>query len=301
MKRYFLLIAIAIIGTQFSVLAQSASRLPEKSIVLPDNTRLRYIEQGNKKGIPVIMLHGFTDSWHSYELVVPYLVETAHLYIISQRGHGNSDRPVRGYRPDDFADDIAAFMQQLRIGPAVIVGHSMGATIAQNFAIRYPQLIRGLVLIAGFANFHNNPSLLDFSKVVHGLSDPIDPQFAKDFQQSTLTRPVPPAFFDTVVNESMKVPARVWQQVMSELMKVDYTRQLKSIKKPALIFWGDKDAFALRADQDMLREAIPGSILIIYEGTGHAVHWEEPGHFAWDLASFIHQLSNSKGNFLIVN
>lgn len=293
MKRNFLLVAIATIGTQLSLLAQPpVSSVKEKSIVLHGNTRLKYVEQGNKKGMPVIMLHGITDSWHSYDLVMPYLTGDAHFYIISQRGHGNSDRPASGYRPDDFADDIAAFMQQLRIRSALIVGHSMGATIAQNFAIRYPELTKGLVLIGSFANFHNNPGLEEFSKVVSQLSDPVDPQFAKEFQQSTLTKTVPPAFFDTVVNESAKVPAHVWQGVMNEFNKVDYIRQLKEVKKPTLIFWGDKDLFALRVDQDMLHGAIPGSVLVVYEGTGHAVHWEEPGRFAWDLASFIKQLSN---------
>lgn len=292
MKRNLLLVAIATVSAQLSLLAQpSVSNVKEKSIVVNGNTRLTYVEQGNKKGMPVIMLHGLTDSWHSYELVMPYLAEDAHLYVISQRGHGNSDRPASGYRPDDFADDIAAFMQQLSIRSALIVGHSMGATVAQNFAIRYPELTKGLVLIGSFANFHNNPGLEEFSKVVDQLSDPVDPQFAKQFQQSTLIKSVPTAFLDTVVNESMKVPARVWQGVINEFNKVDYTRQLKEVKKPTMIFWGDKDMLALRIDQDMLHAAISGSVLSVYEGTGHALHWEEPRRFAWDLASFIKQLS----------
>ena len=58
---------------------------------------------------------------------------------------------------------------------------------------------------------------------------------------------------------------------------------------PTLIVWGDRDTYTLRAQQDTLRAAIRGSRLLVYEGTGHAVHWEEPRRFVEDVVSFVYQ------------
>lgn len=55
---------------------------------------------------------------------------------------------------------------------------------------------------------------------------------------------------------------------------------------PTLLVWGDRDAFCFRSDQEALLKAIPGSQLVVYEGAGHGLHWEEPERFAADLVSF---------------
>lgn len=70
-------------------------------------------------------------------------------------------------------------------------------------------------------------------------------------------------------------------------MNVDYTSELQKVKKPTLIFWGDKDLFCPKADQDALNKAIANSQLVIYSGIGHAIHWEAPKKFADDLNAFI--------------
>src|SRR5262244_1089975 len=117
-----------------------------RSIALPSGVRLSYVEQGNPSGIPVLFLHGVTDSWHSFEPVLPHLPTSLHAFALSQRGHGDADRPVTGYYPQGFAADLAAFIDALSLGPAVIVGHSMGSYIAQRFALDYPDRTLGLVL-----------------------------------------------------------------------------------------------------------------------------------------------------------
>jgi pimeloyl-ACP methyl ester carboxylesterase len=66
-------------------------------------------------------------------------------YALSQRGHGDADRPETGYRPQDFASDVAEFLTAVGVQKAVIVGHSMGSLIAQRFAIDHPgRFIEGL-------------------------------------------------------------------------------------------------------------------------------------------------------------
>ena len=258
-----------------------------KFIELPNKVKLEYYEQGDISGIPVIFLHGISDSWHSYELVLPHLPPTIHAFAISLRGHGDSDKPMSGYFTRDFSSDIAAFMDRLQIKSAIIVGHSMGSIVAQRFALDYPQKTKGLFLIGTFANFANNPEVAEFESVVLTLKDPVDTAFAKEFQQSTLVRPIPPEYFNTVVNESLKLPARVWKSIVGGWFEVDYVNELKKFNKPTMILWGEKDSYCPRKDQDILSAAIKGSQLVIYKGTGHAVHWEEPARFSGDLVSFI--------------
>jgi non-heme chloroperoxidase len=239
-----------------------------------------------------VMLHGATDSWHSFEPVLPHLPESVHAFALTQRGHGDADRPASGYRTRDFAADVAAFADALRLGPVVVVGHSMGSTNAKRFAIDYPARTRGLVLVGAFAGYRNNPTLVEFwESAVSTLTDPIAPGFAREFQQSTLARPVPPAFLDTVVRESLKVPARVWRAAFEGFFEDDFAAELGAIAAPTLVLWGDRDGLARRIDQDALVAGIAGARFEVYEGTGHALHWEEPERFAAELTAFVEALA----------
>ena len=110
-----------------------------KHVDLADGTRLAYVEQGDTNGVPVILLHGYTDSWRSYERVLPHLPQSLRVLAVTQRGHGDSGKPDGEYESRVFARDVANFMDTLGIERAVIVGHSMGSTVAQRFAVDYPQ------------------------------------------------------------------------------------------------------------------------------------------------------------------
>ncbi len=258
-----------------------------KPVELPGRVKLQYVEQGDPSSVPVLLLHGITDSWRSFEGVLPYLPESIHAFALSQRGHGDADRPAAGYGPQDFAADLAAFMDALDLRQAVIAGHSMGSTVAQRFALDYPERTLGLVLMGSFFTYRGNPGVVEFWDYgVSQLTDPIDPNFAREFQESTLAQPVPPTFLETVVWESLKVPARVWRAAFEGLLENDFSGELAEIKAPTLIVWGDQDVFAPRRDQDALAAAIAGSRLVVYPGAGHALHWEEPDRFAADLLAF---------------
>ena len=287
--KQIIIISLSILTTLTSIKGQSA-----KTVALPTNVQLEYVEQGKTKGVPLILLHGFTDSWYSFSQVLPFLPGDLHVYAISMRGHGNSSRPEKGYRPQDFAADIAAFIKTMHTGPAIIVGHSFGSLVAQQLAIDHPNLLQGLVLIGTFANVSTNPVLTQMKEVMTNLHDPIDNKFVEEFQKSTLAQPVPDLFINTIIQESMKVPARVWAQGVEGFLPVNNTAALKKFKKPTLILWGGKDQLCPRADQLTLNHLIKGSQLFEYELAGHGLHWEEPKRFAFDLIAFSHIVKNNK-------
>jgi pimeloyl-ACP methyl ester carboxylesterase len=214
-----------------------------------------------------------------------------HAFALTQRGHGDAGRPAAGYRTRDFAADVAAFVNAVGPGPTVVVGHSMGSTNAQRFAIDYPERTLGLVLAGAFATYRSNPAVVEFwESAVSQLTDPIDPGFVREFQEGTLAQPVPQAFLDTVVQESLKVPARVWRAAFEGFLEDDCTGELGKIKAPTLILWGARDTFCPRRDQEALLTAIADSRLVVYESAGHGLHWEEPERFAADLVAFAQSL-----------
>ena len=261
------------------------------SVKLPNGVKLPYVEQGDPSGIPVLLLHGYTDSWRSFEGVLPHLPRSIRAFAVSQRGHGDADRPLAGYHPRDFAADLSAFMDALGIPCAMVAGHSMGGTIAQRFALDYPERTLGLVLVGAFADPRGNPGVVElWDGAVSKLTDPVDPSFVLEFQQSTLARPIAPASLDTFVRESLKVPARVWRAALEAILESNFSSEIGAISAPGLIVWGDQDTIASRSDQEVLAGAMADAQLTVYRGTGHAVHWEEPQRFASDVTSFAESL-----------
>jgi non-heme chloroperoxidase len=256
------------------------------SFELPAGVALAYTEHGSPSGVPVLLLHGMTDSMRSFERVLPHLPASMRAFALSQRGHGDSGRPAAGYRPRDFAADLAAFMDAFGLERAVIAGHSMGSIVAERFAIDYPERTLGLVLLGAFATTADHSTWTELGQMAAELEDPIDVGLVAEFQQSTLAQPVPREFFDVAVQESLKVPARVWRATIEGFRGADHWKQLGSIQAPTLIVWGDRDTYCLRAEQDVLAASIAGSQLVVYPGAGHALHWEEPERFAADLAAF---------------
>ena len=170
----------------------------------------------------------------------------------------------------------------------------MSTSIAQRFRLDYPERTRGLVLMGSFVTgWQSAPVIVEFwEAAVSKLTDPIDPAFVREFQESTLAHPVPEAFLDTVVQESLKVPARVWRAVFRAFLEADFAPELGKIKAPTLIIWGDQDTLATRSLQETLTATIAGSQYKVYPGAGHAFHWEEPERFAADLVAFIENVVN---------
>jgi non-heme chloroperoxidase len=269
--------------------------LTEQAIRLPNGATLRYVEQGPTDATPLILLHGFPDSWLSYETVLANLPSAIRAIALSQRGFGNSDKPEGRYHPRDLAADLAAFMDMRRIPQAVLVGHSMGALVAQSFAVAYPERVAGLVLIGTFKTLRDNAELAQLIGEVATMADPIDLDLVRAFQASTLVQPVAEEFFRTVVAEGARLPLRIWRAVLKEVSAYDDFAELAQITAPTLLFWGERDNFSTYEQQQELASEIPGAELRVYAGAGHSLHWEEPRRFAADLANFVRTLEQSAG------
>ena len=287
MRHLCLILFLLLPVSAFSQQRQTApQRVQFSTVSLNTGVRLRYAYQGDPNGIPVIMLHGYTDSSFSYSQVLPLLDQKYRIYTPDQRGHGESDRPATGYEMKQFAADVVAFMDALNIRQATIVGHSMGSFVAQHVAVRAPERVKRLVLVATATQVRNNDLARELERSVNALNDPIPEKFVHNFQASTAFQSLGNEFLEAAVKESMKLPLHVWQGVMAAMMSPDTQVELKKIKAPTLILWGDRDFFP-RSEQDALTSAIPNAELKVYKNTGHALHWEHPEKFAADLTAFL--------------
>jgi pimeloyl-ACP methyl ester carboxylesterase len=262
----------------------------EGTVRLSTGVDMHYVEQGQGEGPVLVLLHGYTDSFRSFELVLPVFPRGFHVYALDQRGHGDSSRPESGYSQSGFASDVVAFLDAKGIRRAILVGHSMGSFIAQQVALEHPGRVEGLVLIGSAPTVAGNPVALELKSYVDTLGDPVDAEFVREFQASTFFRPIPGSFLDTAVAESLKVPARVWKAALEGLIAEEHVARLKDIAVPTLVVGGDRDGFFPAAQQQALAQALPRATLALYEETGHAPHVELPHRFVQDVKGFVASL-----------
>jgi non-heme chloroperoxidase len=256
-------------------------------VVLPSGVRMEYAVSGDPDGAPVVLIHGWSDSWRSFERVMPHLPEGIRAYSISLRGHGGSSRPATGYDVRTFAADVAAFMTAVDLPAAAVVGHALGAIVATRIAIDHPDRVESLVLMGSRPTFATEPSLAELYAAVAAMKDPIDPAVVREFQESVVVRPIDADIIETAVSESLKVPVRVWRAAMYGTLQTDFSSELRSITAPTLLISGEYDEMAQPATQRELLAAIPRARLIEYAGAGHAMHWESPSRCAHDIALFV--------------
>ena len=263
--------------------------------LLSTGVRLHYAERGDREGEAIIFLHGYSDSWFSFSRVLPLLSPSYHAIALTQRGHGDSDKPECCYTVDDFAADVDAFMDAVGIERATVVGHSGGTLIAPRVALSYPSRVSRLVLIGSAIMGHNNEAMVGLGEEVRALEDPVPPEFAREFQESTIYHPVPEEFLAKAVSESLKMPARVWRDYMEGvILTPDHAARLGEIDVPTLILWGEQDAMFPREEEERLARTIPDATLKAYPETGHAMHWERLEEVVRDLEAFMKETRSAQ-------
>lgn len=255
------------------------------AVTLRTHVSLEYVDAGSHSSDVLVLLPGLSDSWRSYELVLPHLPATFRTIAVSQRGHGNSDKPETGYSVRDFAADLNALLDALGIRRAVIAGHSSASIVARRFALDHPEKVAGLVLEGSFVEL--GEASASFAAQLSSLRDPVARAFVRDLVSPTYGRAVSKEFVDAMIEESLKAPARVWRETFASLVDYDDSADVAALDVATLIIWGDKDAIIDRSATETLVRSIRHSKLVVYEGIGHSPHWEDPARFARDVAEFV--------------
>ena len=188
-------------------------------VTLDSGLSLSISDQGDTAGPVVLLLPGPTDSWHSYQPVLDLLLQSIRAIAVTQRGHGDSDKPDVRYGVQDFAADTVPLLDALGVERAVLTGHSGSCFVVRSVALDHPERVAGLVLEASPTVLHNDANAVDFiESVISKLDDPISPDFARSFVADTSSANLIPELVDLLVDELLKVPARVLKETFAGLL-----------------------------------------------------------------------------------
>lgn len=209
---------------------------------------LSFRESGDPSGPVLVLLAGPTDSWRSYEPVLRLLPSSIRAVAVSQRGHGDSEKPPNGYGVEDLAGDVVALLDDLGVDRAVLAGHSGSCLVARRVALDHPERVAGLVLEASPTTLRDDPRLRQFvDEVVARVEDPVDPEVARSLVVSTSSASLDPDLVDVLTDEVRKVPAHVWRELFAGLLAYDDRAELGRIAARTLLVWGGADPLVPRA------------------------------------------------------
>ncbi|WP_324277656.1 alpha/beta hydrolase [Blastococcus brunescens] len=247
-------------------------------------------EHGHRDGSPaVLLLHGWAGSRRSFAALLPLLPQRVRAVTVDLRGHGDADKPTTGYDLPTLAADVIAVLDALGMPEAVLVGASSGGYVAQQVAVTAPDRVAGLVLAGAPRDLRGLPP---FADELAGISDPVDPAWARTFTAGFTDLDRLPAWYvDLMVEDALRLPASVWMASFDGLNRSRPPTDGGMITAPTLVVSGARDALLARDQTAAMVEAIPGAEWIEYADTGHLVLEEQPAQLAADVVSFLAELA----------
>src|SRR6478609_3610685 len=261
----------------------------------PDATNLFYTDWG--AGRPVVFAHAWglnSDMW-TYQ--IPDLTAAGlRCVTYDRRGHGRSDRPGRGYDHDTFADDLAVVLEHLDLDAITLVGHSQGCSEIVRYLSRHGDArVDRVVLLAPttpmLSKAADNPDGIDVSALAatgQALKRDV-PQWCADNAAPFFGRtPVSPGLSDWVTRQIVDTPLKVLLDTAGLIATADFRDELASIRVPTLIVHGDLDASApIELTGRRTAALIPGSRLVVYEGSGHGLYAADHERVNAEILAFI--------------
>ncbi len=267
-------------------------------VELPGGLRIHYQETGSATAPPVVLLHGFGDSFTSWEGWVPVLSTEYRVIALDLPGHGLTRAP-QGYRltTAGLVDSLDAFAAARGLASFALAGNSLGGGVAWNYALKHPERLSALILVdAGgwpqkpaahvplafrilryrigrwfLSHIDNRPLIEDGLKV-----DVYDPAV------------ITPAFVDRWA-EFQRAPGHraILMSIAPAAMGVATSEALAAIRVPTLVLHGESDTIIDPESGRKFAAAIPGATLITYPHVGHLPQVEIPERSARDVAAFL--------------
>lgn len=265
-------------------------------VELASGVRAHYRDDGPQDRPVLLLVHGFGDSFLSWEPWINVLSREFRVVTVDVPGHGLTRAPA-DYEPssDAFVAFIGEFTQAVGVERFAVAGNSMGGGLAWRTALAHPDRVRALVLLnaAGFANENPAPPSLAFRL----LTTP----FGRFLLENIETRPLTGASLrGNFVDASVVTDEFVnrWVEVQRApghrriLMSIAGGGEadpatLSAIDAPTLVQWGDQDRLLDVASARKFADAIPNAELIIYPNVGHMPQLEIPERSAEDALVFL--------------
>ena len=249
---------------------------------------LNVADQG--EGPLVILIAGGMMDMDQWTPVANALSNSHRVVRYDQRGIGDSDQPTEGYTVDQFAEDAVNLIKTLDAGPAVLIGNSLGGTVAMGAAFSAPELVRGIVTCATNAGPTGPPTPPEtMQHMMRGAQLPVpqaaaammDILFATDFIDEN------PDVLDAAVEKrSQGAPMIATLGPLQSVLTFDPIERLKTLNIPMLVLHGEEDVLVLPDHAQLLAEAT-GSEANLIPNAGHALVVEQSTAVAQALTAFL--------------
>jgi 3-oxoadipate enol-lactonase len=242
------------------------------------------------QSVPLVFVHGFTTTSEFWKEQAEDLSKSYRVIRINLPGHGASPSPTsRSYRIEDFVEDVARVFQDLSVDRAVLIGLSMGGIIAQKIAVKYPHLVKALVLVDTTSHGIGADATADaFLAAVdkRGAEKAI-----QDLSDLSFGSSASPALVEWARREVIQTPEFVARAAIRSISDADTRSSLSQIKVPTLVIAGEEDRVTPPRESEILAKGISSSTLSIIPKAGHFSMLENPAAFNRILRRFLDELS----------
>ncbi|MEY2396240.1 MAG: hypothetical protein QOF94_2585 [Acidobacteriaceae bacterium] len=258
--------------------------------VTVERLRVHYIESGT--GRTVVMIHGNAGAVEDFEFgVVELLSREYRVVAIDRPGHGKSDRPAGKAETVEYqAELLHRTLSHLGITQPVLVGHSWGAALALAYALKYPDEVSGMVLLAPAAYADDGGNVLLRTTIKTPIVGDLSLLLGKSILgRHVLKRVLARAFFpQTLPDDYFKLAISSWlgrkqlkayledEWALNDSLK-KMSKRYSEINIPVVIVTGDEDKIVSpKENAYRLQAAIPQSRLIELKETGHEIPQTHP-------------------------
>lgn len=279
----------------------AASRYAE----LPGGIRMHYRDEGQADGPPLLLIHGYSASLHTWEPWVQRLGETYRVISIDLPGHGLTRAPA-GYQAsiEGFRDVVRAFVTQQGLAHFALAGSSMGGNVAWEYALAHPEQVDALILVDASGWEDAREEVAEEPAVFKLLRNPVLGPALRDLDNTRLMRQgLEAAFADpALVDDAMldryvqlsRAPGHrdILIQISLGFRGRNYAtpERLAALRMPVLIMTGDTDRLVPPQHAQQFHDAIEGSQLVVFEATGHIPQEERPDESAMAVHEFLYAI-----------
>lgn len=281
-------------------LAKIEDFAPADEFVMAGGIKTHFIHKGDQ-GRPVVLIHGFGASTYAWRNNLEALARRHRVYALDVKGFGLSAKPRDGrYNVAAFTEHLRDFLDVLKLDRPVLVGNSMGGSIAIRLALQHPERVGGLVLVDAAPIAFSLPR----PPVVFGL-DPaaVRPELVRALVSKPLVElSLKAGFHDPslVTPEMVEIyhrPIRIEgaAEALIAMFRAPAEPQtelppLRSLRMPVLIIWGKYDHVIPLAVAEGLSQDIPGARLVVLANSAHVPHEEEPESFNALVTRFVEEV-----------
>lgn len=241
------------------------------------------------RGRPVILLHGWLESWGLWQDTMDFLGDSYRTYAIDFWGFGESDKKRESFTVPDFVLLVNDFMEQLGIKHAPLVGHSMGGTVSLSVAINHPQRVSKVVVIgspiegSSLSILLKLASIRTIAKLVYRMMDAL--KIGIRLAAPIITRERQwPAMIHHDLNQ---VTLESFLLSISSLRQTDLTPHLAPIYQPVMGMYGDRDVIVNPNQRNLLDANLQRVRIERFRRAGHFIMLDEPHQFKTILKEYL--------------